>query len=183
MNIADISKIIYRNSDIIREKHIQYKTFSNLTGGGSNKLKVTYKEHTYNFIKSELDSDHFILYSQDDKIECVSILISIPDNVAEIHGIANFTSCLIDTNENIGSTLLKITLKMLKKYKEKLNINKISVKDNSQKKCNLSKMLFLLNGDTWYGKYGFRPRELNEYKISKLLNKFYVSLTQSPLCG
>jgi hypothetical protein len=44
-------------------------------------------------------------------------------------------------------------------------------------------MLFLLNGDTWYGKYDFRPRELNEYKISKTLNKFYVSLTQSPLCG
>jgi hypothetical protein len=145
MNIADISKIIYRNSDIVREKHIQYKTFSNLIGGGSNKLKVIYKDqpqsgdsvlqthHTYNFIKSEINSDRFILYSQDNKFECISIFISTTENVAKIHGITNFTSCLIDTNENVGSTLLKITLKMLKKYKEKLNINKISVKDNSQK--------------------------------------------------
>ncbi len=62
---------------------------------------------------------------------------------------------------------------MLKKFKDKLNINKISLTDNSIKKYNnknikLSTMLTLLTGDTWYGKYGFRPIE--EYLIKKYEN-------------
>jgi hypothetical protein len=51
---------------------------------------------------------------------------------------------------------------MLQKYKDKLDINKIIITDNSIKKCNdknikLSVMLILLTGDTWYGSYGFMP--------------------------
>jgi hypothetical protein len=62
---------------------------------------------------------------------------------------------LQNTNENVGSPLLQITLKMLKKYSSELGINKISLTDNSIKKCErtniiLSKMLILLSGHTWY---------------------------------
>ena len=57
---------------------------------------------------------------------------------------------------------------MLKKYKNKLGINMIILTDNSIKICNkkniiLSKMLILLTGDTWYGKYGFKPFILKNY--------------------
>ena len=34
-------------------------------------------------------------------------------------------------------------------------------------------MLFLLNGNTWYGKYGFRPIDNATYKYNKNLNKQY----------
>jgi len=51
---------------------------------------------------------------------------------------------------------------MIKKYKDKFNIKKILITDNSLKKCHnknieLSVMLTLLTGDTWYSKYGFKP--------------------------
>lgn len=56
----------------------------------------------------------------------------------------------------------------------------ITLTDNSLKKCNnknikLSLMLTLLTGDTWYGKYGFRPIEIydNKYIIADLNNNYY----------
>ena len=69
---------------------------------------------------------------------------------------------------------------MLKKYKDLLGINKIVLTDNSVKKCEansedikLSHMLILLTGDTWYGKYGFRPINVNTYKYNEILNENY----------
>ena len=89
-------------------------------------------------------------YNKDNPIDCVIIIMSKIDDTeyyqAEIHGIkmnalhsflwyqkkllfaiffhgiGNDKSCLHDstTNINVGSTLLKITLKMLKKYHKKL---------------------------------------------------------------
>ena len=126
-----------------------------------------------------MDEDHYVLFSKDN-FECVSILIDKNDKIAEVHGIGNYSSCLKKINTNVGSTLFKLTLKMLKKYKEKLNINKILLTDNSLKKCNkkeikLGLMLTLLTGDTWYGKYDFRPREnilIKYYENNKkIINK------------
>ncbi len=151
---------------------------NNLSGGGNRKLKVNYNEHTYIFEELKLNDDHFILFSQDESDECISIVISSEDNIAEIHGISNFKNCLVDTNTNIGSHLLKITLKLLKKYSNKLNINKITLKDNSTKHCGsnqikLTKMLVLLTGHTWYGKYGFRPNNNITNNIDIYKNKYY----------
>jgi hypothetical protein len=117
-----------------------------------------------------MDKNYYVLYSKDE-YECVAIIIDIENKIAEIHGIGNYTSCLDEVNTNIGSTLLKITLKMIKKYQDKFNINKILLTDNSLKKCNnknikLSIMLTLLTGTTWYGKYGFIPND-------KILIKYF----------
>jgi len=103
------------------------------------------------------------------------IIISKEEKTAEIHGIGNHRSCFMDTNENVGSTLLKITIKMIKKYKDRFGIEMIILADNSIKKCNnnnikLSNMLTLLTGDTWYGKYGFRPTD-ERFKIKYENNK------------
>jgi len=172
----------------------------------------------------ELSDGYFILFSRNENYECVTIVISQDDNIAEIHGIGNYEGCLMNTNTNIGSHLccrqsasadclnaiqnwsqqvksaffpsemrtfelraphlLKITLKMLKKYAKRLNINKISLKDNSVKKCGdntiqLCKMMILLTGHTWYGKYGFRPRhniknEIDKYKNDKYMNNVKI---------
>lgn len=108
--------------------------------------------------------------------------MDIENKIAEIHGIGNHPTCVKTNTLNVGSTLLKITLKMLKNYKDKLGINKIVLSDNSIKTCGkhphsyniiLSKMLILLSGDTWYGKYGFRPYDNNKNKINKLLTDEY----------
>ena len=57
-----------------------------------------------------MDDDYYILFSKDEKEECVMIIISKEEKSAEIHGIGNYQSCFMDTNENVGSTLLKITI-------------------------------------------------------------------------
>lgn len=171
-------RIICRNSDILFFNKLTLNKLNKLKGGGNKKLTVKYNEHTYIFEELELNENHFILFSQDETNECVSIVISTEDNIAEIHGISNFKGCLIDTNNNIGSHLLKITLKMLIKYSDKLNIKKITLKDNSIKNCGtekikLTKMLILLTGHTWYGKYGFRPNDNVINNIDKNKNKQY----------
>ncbi len=175
-----ILRTIYRNSNVL---NISLKSLHNMIGGGK-KLKVEYNDFIYNYEQSQIHNDNYVLYSLDDKEnECVSIFISSNDNIAEIHGIGNYNNCLsssklYDTNTSVGSQLLKITLKMLNKYANKLNINKIILRDNSVKNCGtnkikLTKMMILLTGHTWYGKYGFRPRDDSSYKIDKYKNKHY----------
>jgi hypothetical protein len=167
---------IWRNNLIIKEniihdvlnfketgkKPLQFRNFLTNQIGGGKKLKVTYEENKYIF-EEALDKNYYILWSKDE-FECSTVVIDIDTKTAEVHNISNYASCLATTNTNIGSTLLRITIAMLKKYKDKFDINKIFITDNSVKKCGnknitLSTMMILLTGDTWYGKYGFRPRE------------------------
>jgi len=178
-----VKKVIYKNSQLVRDNRTQIKTFFNkeiinsMIGGGED-LTINYKNNEYTYTQLN-DEFYYILYSYDE-FDCVSVIIDKENKVGEIHGIGNFKSCLIDSNTNVGSTLLKITIKMLKKYKDLLEINKIVLTDNSVKKCEansedikLSHMLILLTGDTWYGKYGFRPINVNTYKHNEILNENY----------
>jgi hypothetical protein len=133
----DLLRIICRNSDILFFNKLTLNKLTKLNiirGGGNRKLGIKYNEHIYIFEELELNDNHFILFSQDETNECISIVVSLEDNIAEIHGVSNFKNCLIDTNNNIGFHLIKITLKMLKKYSNKLNINRITLMDNSIKK-------------------------------------------------
>jgi hypothetical protein len=164
---------IWKNSHIIKEKRVQLNKFMTnkleILGGSGKKLRIKYNDNIYTY-EEAMDDNYYVLYSYDN-LECVSVLIDKTDKIAEIHGIGNYKSCINEINNNIGSTLLKITLKMLQKYKNKLDINKILLTDNSLKKCNdkniiLSVMLILLTGETWYGKYGFRP-------VDDILVKYY----------
>ena len=66
------------------------------------------------------------------------------------------------------------------KYKKKYGINKMTLSDNSFKYCsgcpislNLSSLLFVLKGDTWYGSYGFKPFDSFEGKPDKWLLEKY----------
>lgn len=174
-----IKNILIRNSDLLKKNKINFiKLFNNYQTGGGKDLSVSYNDKKYIFIKSEDIDDHYVLFSKDAD-ECVYIIISQEDKTAEIHGIGSYSSCLQETNQNVGSTLLKITLKLLKKYKEKFQIKMVILTDNSVKKCHkvdikLSIMMTLLTGDTWYGKYGFKPIKItgnvysfDEFEVSK----------------
>jgi len=145
---------IYRKSELIRQNKTQLRHFLVDQIGGGKKLKVIYNDHEYVFNEA-LDKNYYVLYSKDE-FECVTIIIDLENKIAEIHGIGNYTSCLDDINTNVGSTLLKITLKMIKKYKDKLDIKKILITDNSLKNCcnkniKLPLMLTLSTCNTWYG--------------------------------
>jgi hypothetical protein len=181
--IKNILKVLYKNSHIIRNKNIRhkdlFKNYLHQNGGNLENLTIEYKNNNYIFEKSQIDDENYILYSNDE-LECVSILINKLDKIAEIHGIGNYKTCVNTTlsNQSIGSLLLKITIKMLKKYKDTFDINKIVLVDNSVKRCNkinieFSSMMILLSGNTWYGKYGFRPIDNLTYKLDKINNMKY----------
>ena len=182
--------LIFRNSDILRKNKISLRHIFPIiphNGGtinGKTRFSILYDNIEYKFYESSINENNYILYNDYDKdnpIDCVIIIMSKIDDTkyyqAEIHGIGNDKSCLHDstTNISVGSTLLKITLKMLKKYHDKLKIRHISLTDNSLKFCNsikksikLSLMLTLLTGHTWYGKYGFRPFDTETYNYNNV---------------
>ena len=157
--LKGIKKQIMRNSDMLRINRIQIDHFLkiNQIGSGNKKLSIKYNNNKYIFEESVIDNDYFILYSQEkEPSSCVSILLSNKNKNAEIHEISNFKECMVDTNTKVGSTLLKITIKMLIKYKDKFNIKTVTLSDNSLKYCPsnkeriiLSQMLTLLKGATW----------------------------------
>jgi len=175
-----IKNILIRNSDILKKNKINFfKLFNNYQTGGGKNLTVSYNDKKYIFKKSEDVDGHYVLFSKD-KDECAYVIISEEDKIAEIHGLGSYSSCLQETNQNIGSTLLKITLKLLKKYQDKFQIKMIILTDNSIKKCNkvdikLPIMMTLLTGDTWYSKYGFRPIKIikNAYGFDEFEGKKY----------
>jgi hypothetical protein len=168
---------IFNNSLLLSTKRVPIKKFLKLQYGGGKSLKVTYDGNEYKFEKIEINGEYYALYTSNEE-ECVAIVIDIENKTGEIHGIGNNPTCIKTNTLNVGSTLLKITIKILKKYKDKLGINKIVVTDNSIKICGkydikLSIMLILLSGDTWYGKYGFRPYNNRKNEIDELLNEMY----------
>ena len=152
--------------DFIKFNSNQKNKYNNLQIGGNNKLKIEYNNKIYIYDET-MHNDYYVLFSKNED-ECVSVIIDKNNNIAEIHGIGNYNSCIDDINTNVRSILLQITIKMIRKYKDKYKINKIILTDNSIKQCQnlqsnksikLSMMLTLLTGHTWYGKYGFRPLE------------------------
>ena len=165
-------KYVYFNSKIIKHKYKSFTNFikdSNLINQiGGNKLKVDYKiddnENTYIFEKDDY-SDLYILSSFDKYTKhCIVVSVDKTNRIANINELNGTTNnCLKSTNiKNSGSHLLKITLKMIEKYKDKLNINVITLFDTSFKFCgkhslDLIYLSVLTSGETWYGKYGFRP--------------------------
>jgi len=172
MNKYDMLKYVYFNSKIIKHKYKSFTNFikdSNLINQiGGNKLKVDYKiddnENTYIFEKDDY-SDLYILSSFDKYTKhCIVVSVDKTNRIANINELNGTTNnCLKSTNiKNSGSHLLKITLKMIEKYKDKLNINVITLFDTSFKFCgkhslDLIYLSVLTSGETWYGKYGFRP--------------------------
>jgi hypothetical protein len=167
---------IWKNSLLIRNNKIKLCNFMTKQIGGGKKLKIKYNNYEYVY-EAAMDDNYFVLYSQND-YECVAVMIDTENKIAEIHNIDNNSNCLAKTNMNVGSLLLKLTIKMLQKYKNKLNIQLIVLTDNSLKKCKnnniiFSKMMILLTGNTWYGKYGFKPFKNDTNKLDKILNDDY----------
>ena len=108
-------------------------------------------------------------FNEDNLINDSCIVILLDKNIAYLDKIeVDKFECidLVDfTLKKSGYFHLKATIKMLKKYKEKLGINRIVLRDNATVKCkfkkklfdyNLSQFLLLTKSYTWYGKHGFK---------------------------
>lgn len=163
----------------------EYK-HNSITGGKTTKLE--YKGFIF-YCKQKKDNSYDIsIRRNDNEIErsidhCLHIIIdkNIKDNkIAYIENISYYNDCIKTGLEHPGggSKLLKIALKFLKKNKEKFDINRIYLVDNSRFYCNdliinLPILSTLINRHTWYGKYGFRPYESLSHKPDKILLKHY----------
>jgi hypothetical protein len=164
-----ILNYMYIYDPIIRNKQLNYNTVvseqlinqSNTQYGGA-KYNISYNDDIYTFEKINYDNI-YVLYSFDKlNNDCITITVDEENNVANINNINGDIKNCVTSNNKVGTTLLLISIKFLKKYSKKLNINLIMLTDNSYKKCgnkNISLMLLstLTTGDTWYGKYGFVP--------------------------
>lgn len=158
-------KYMFYNSISINKKFKNYNNFINFCmnqKGASKKYSVEYHNNKYIF-KQAMDYDVLILSSFDKfENECISVNIDKTTKIANINSINATTPNCIHSNTKIGTKLLKLTLKMLEKYKDKLDIKVITLSDKSylychQKNIELSYLSVLTSGHTWYGKYAFRP--------------------------
>ena len=162
--------------------------------------KIIYKFYTYH----DLESVYYRLFRQDNKIEnekaCLYIIINKNNHMCAIQNILYQPQCLplALMNDKNGKTLLKLAFRLIDTIKNKYKIKYIQLSDHSVKNCacesssssssidkyqrnkeiKLHKMLTLLTGTTWYGKYGFTPIDKKLQKDfennKKIIEKTYL---------
>jgi hypothetical protein len=158
--------------------------------GGNNKTQEIIQDYKgYKFrinIKKNNDWLIHILTHKTNPLNCAVIDIETKSKIAALINMSSYKDCTIpDLINKGGSIILNFIIGFLKLNKKKFDINKIVLRDNSAKVCpncpvhiQMSRMYFLLYGDTWYGKYGFRPYSVNQNKPDEFLNNDYIKNQQ-----
>ena len=165
--------------------------------GNTIKLKYTYDNKRFILYEKTTEDGYDISIHRKDDIEnsqtCLHIMINSVLKLAYIQNISYYKDC-IKTGLDYpggGSILLKMCIQFLKETKDRYKVSRLQLKDNSYFTCDDNKekiSLALLHtfvyGETWYGKYGFRPykaykniRDETLYKIYKQ-NKNIVNNTK-----
>lgn len=180
----------YSENHILKKRISKKKSF--LFGGNGSSI---YKHNIgIEFIKSKNNiattySIHINNDTNNNEVndKCLIITINKGDysNIVNINIFNNPNKCL-SKNKNFiltGSALLEIGINFIKELKKKYkNINRIVIADNSLKSYKNKVFKFpilysLINGHTWYGKYGFRPYDDVKNQPDKvLLNKYNNNL-------
>lgn len=152
--------------------------------GGGN-LKFKYKNNIINFKRyvDKYNNIEIFLKTIDKKSNCIVITIDKKNKVGYISSInSKFGDCLKNKSlDNNGITFLKISIKLLKKYQNEFEIDKIELSDDAlfycdiKTKINLSKLNFLQYGESYYGRFGFTPVKIIDIKgynlNKKIINK------------
>jgi len=188
VKLLKFSKILHKISN---SKH--YNTNKYMRGGGTKNIFYNNNEYIfytnidikYNIITYKLYKKNTNTLNSSD--ECLLIIIDKKNMIAELHNITYDKNCFGGTDIHMkyktGSELLKIALFLLENIKKEYNLRYIQLTDNSMKYCQnkriiLSKMMTLLTGTTWYGKYGFIPKNKDQIEYFKnniiLMNKSYM---------
>ena len=153
-----------------------------LNGGGKD-LTIEYNNESFIFTK--LDDEYttiisYILQAKNKEAECVVISIDKELKIASIDNIStDDLQCTKQQITYIGTFLVELTIKLLKKYKNKFNITKILLSDHSSLYCNqirksisLADLYTLKYGITFYSKFGFVPFDTeSNKKLNKKFNK------------
>jgi len=187
-----ILKRLYYHNEFLKKHFKTYSKFYNniniQKGGG---FSVNYKNNKIDF-ESILEEDRMTIFlsSKNNSDEyCIMIIIDKSNNIAYIEGITNnkFNNCFDTPELNKGFSIMEMSIKMLKKYKDKLNINVIQLKDNSFIYCNnetkiwLSSLSFLQYNNTFYGRFGFIPKDKDAFTNYKKNQKIIKNTITSSL--
>lgn len=183
-----------------KDNQIPFDYKPEIIGGGKKEFTIKYNNDKYVFQRFHDDKNKLVLYSYEGiKHDCVILVIDKNKKSIVLTSFGKYDKCF-KQETNIGSNLLRITLKMIEKYKGYFGIDKIVLSDNSDYKCktgesiDMARMSILLTGHTWYGKccsnnicprykdsinpcmygkYGFRPIDKDDYTIDKVGMKIY----------
>ena len=148
----------------------------------NDKIELVYKKI------SKSDNDIDVYLSNDFNDNCITVQINKKLRVGSIHSISNTEKSCFNSNDfilkNQGSFYLAMTIKLLKKYKDKFHIDKITLIDNAVIHCkkgdnfHVSQFLLLTKGYTWYEKFGFKITDESKQKkldeTKKVLQKIKI---------
>ena len=174
----------------------QYDTLKNLKNfsllekqlkGGSENLTIKYNNEEFIFTKlddSQTSLLSYILQAKNKDAECVIITIDKETNIASIDNLSTDSlKCTTQKIIYVGTFLVDLTIKLIKKYKDKFKIKKILLSDHSSLYCSqikknisLADLYTLKHGTTFYGKFGFIPYNsdptlINNVESNRKLNK------------
>lgn len=123
--------------------------------------------------------EYYIINFYSKNMNCIILQINIEDRICHLTDLIKQQGCLMtkignnynDNIESIGKILVEIVIKIC----EKLEMKEIQLLDNSHISCKninnkyfsiiLSKSTMLLEGDTWYCKFGFEPNNKEDKEI------------------
>lgn len=136
--------------------------------------------YTYKvFITDEIQDDIVhIVVEADDSNECATIFID--KGIAILHNMSYFENCAKEglRRPGGGNKLLRFTLNLIIKYKNKYGIKRILLTDKSYIQCQgksetikLAQLRQITHDSPWYSAYGFKPYDSFKQKPSKSLDK------------
>jgi len=167
-NSENISEIV-SNCDYLRLNYISDK--SEVVQHGSSTMEYEYGMKIWFNATSDKDSITYSINGNNniEKESCLMIIVSKIKgfvDYATIHTVSNegICSCVSATGDKLNGTyLINIAISFIKSIKDKYGIKRIHLRDTASKLCTtrhkirLSILNTLLYGQTWYGRFGFRP--------------------------
>lgn len=168
--------------DIVQRHNIKIFHDSIQKGGEIKDVKYTLNNRTHTFRLSVDESKEFyeILVLTENNYECVSVYIYKGTKVAELHNMSYNRGCAREglSSPGGGKILLEFMVNHLKQNKDKYNINRIVLKDNSfiehpscPEKLFLARFKMIMENTTWYIKHGFKLYDAESNKPSKLMSE------------
>ena len=137
--------------------------------GGQKTINFIYHNKTYDIDHYDETDRHTYELTPKTKNGQSCFIIIIPKNektkYAYLENISSYEDCLHvgHLRNGRGSHLLKVVLAFIDSIKTKYELKYIQLQDNSNYLCKdkgkieLSSLYMLTQGNTWYGKYGFKP--------------------------
>jgi len=158
--------------------------FNSQIGGGQTEYQQFIDVggvYTYNVDISNIDAETVriavLTPTQDD---CVTIYIYPKTGITILHNMSYFNNCTVEglKKPSSGNKLLRFSLNLILKNKDKYGIKRIMLKDNSYLYCKgcsetlkLARLRLITHRSPWYSSYGFKPYDVSTEKPSKELLK------------